>query len=213
MTLISTVTDAETPTSSLTTTWSGPGSFSASEPITIWRLPATVSPTPSPVTATLTVTETYVEGAVTHKNVTTAPFVMQVHDSQKEILDLGEDFLTLFSQSQISSTDVLHNFSTACDRGDGYRSEKSDTDANRTYLREDFSKFTVARADAGHRELRRAMPVSRAACRCLFTVPGALGGDLHQGRGQSQSRRPRDHQRNRLRHRGAREQPLAAVSQ
>ena len=145
VTLISTVSDAETSTSSLTTTWSGPGSFSASEPITIWRLPATVSPTPSAVTATLTVTETYVEGAVTHKNVTTAPFVMQVHDSQKEILDLGEDFLTLFSQSQISSTDVLHNFSTACDRGDGYRSEKSDTDANRTYLREDFSKFTVAR--------------------------------------------------------------------
>jgi hypothetical protein len=97
------------------------------------------------VTATLTVTENYVEGAVTHKNVTTAPFVMQVHDSQKEILDFGEDFLTLFSQSQISSTDVLNNFSTACDRGDGYRSEKSDTDANRTYLREDFSKFTIAR--------------------------------------------------------------------
>lgn len=145
VTLIATVTDAETPTSSLTTIWSGAGTFSASEPITIWRLPATVSPTPSPVTATLTVTETYVEGSVTHRNVTPAPFVMQVHDSQKEILDMGEDFLTLFSQSQISSTDVLHNFSIACDRGDGYRAEKSDTDSNRTYLREDFSKFTITR--------------------------------------------------------------------
>lgn len=145
VTLIATVTDAETPTSSLASEWSGPGIFAASEPITIWRLPATVSPAPSPVTATLTVTETFVEGSVTHKNVTTAPFVMQVHDSQKEILDLGEDFLTLFSQSQISSTDVLHNFSRACDRGTGYDDEKVDTDKNRTYLREDFSKFTIAR--------------------------------------------------------------------
>jgi hypothetical protein len=77
-------------------------------------LPATVSPTPSPVTATLTVTETFVEGSVTHKNVTTAPFVMQVHDSQKEILDMGEDFLTLFSQSNVPTTrtDVAKSFTS-----------------------------------------------------------------------------------------------------
>jgi IPT/TIG domain-containing protein len=145
VTLIATVSDAETPTSSLVSVWTGPGTFSASEPITIWHLPSTVSPIPSPITATLTVTENYVEGSVTHRNVSTFPFVMQVHDSQKEILDMGEDFLTLFSQSQISSTDVLHNFSTTCDRGSGYSDEKGDTDSNRTYLREDFSKFTIAR--------------------------------------------------------------------
>jgi hypothetical protein len=145
VTLIATVTDTETPTGSLNSIWSGVGTFSASEPITVWRLPATVSPTPTAMTATLTVTENYVEGSVTHRNVTTAPFVMQVHDSQKEILDMGEDFLTLFSQSQIPSVEVLHNFSTTCDRGDGYTFEKGDTDRNRQDIRQDFSKFTITR--------------------------------------------------------------------
>jgi hypothetical protein len=142
VTLIATVSDAETSNDSLTYEWTGAGSFSASEPITIWRLPATVSPVPSPVTATLTVTENYVEGAVTHHNVTTAPFLMQVHDSQKEILDMGEDFLSLFSQSNISTNDVLHNFSTTC----GGRSEEaSDTDRARASYVQDFSKFRITR--------------------------------------------------------------------
>jgi hypothetical protein len=122
--------------------WSGPGTFSATEPITIWHLPATVSPVPSPVTATLTVTENYVEGSVTHRNVTTAPFVMQVHDSQKEILDMGEDFLTLFSESNVSTSDVLHNFSTACG---GRDAEAVDTDRARSSYVQNFSKFRISR--------------------------------------------------------------------
>jgi hypothetical protein len=142
VTLIATVSDAETSTSSLVFAWSGPGTFSATEPITIWHLPATVSPVPSPVTATLTVTENYVEGSVTHRNVTTAPFVMQVHDSQKEILDMGEDFLTLFSQSNVSTNDVLHNFSTACG---GRDAEAVDTDRARSLYVQNFSKFRISR--------------------------------------------------------------------
>ena len=142
VTLIATVTDPETSTSSLTYAWTGPGSFSSTEPITIWRVPATVSPVPSPVTATLTVTETYVEGSVTHRNVTTAPFVMQVHDSQKEILDMGEDFLSLFSQSNISTNDVLHNFSTTCG---GRDDEAADTNRARGSYIQDFSKFRISR--------------------------------------------------------------------
>ena len=142
VTLIATVSDAETSTSSLVFAWSGPGSFSATEPITIWHLPATVTPVPSPVTATLTVTENYVEGSVTHRNVTTAPFVMQVHDSQKEILDMGEDFLTLFSQSNVSTNDVLHNFSTACG---GRDAEAVDTDRARSLYVQNFSKFRISR--------------------------------------------------------------------
>jgi hypothetical protein len=142
VTLIATVTDAETSTSSLVFAWSGPGTFSATEPITIWHLPATVSPVPSPVTVTLTVTENYVEGSVTHRNVTTAPFVMQVHDSQKEILDMGEDFLTLFSESNVSTSDVLHNFSTACG---GRDAEAVDTDRARSSYVQNFSKFRISR--------------------------------------------------------------------
>ncbi len=142
VTLIATVTDDETSTNSLTYEWTGAGSFSATEPITIWRLPSTVSPAPSPVTATLTVTETYVEGSVTHRNVTTAPFVIQVHDSQKEVLDMGEDFLRLFSQSNIPTDQVLHNFSTACD---GRASEADDTSKARRDYVQDYSKFTISR--------------------------------------------------------------------
>jgi hypothetical protein len=140
VTLIATVSDAETSTSSLVYAWSGPGTFSSTEPITIWHLPAVVSPVPSPVTATLTVTENYVEGSITHRNVTTAPFVMQVHDSQKEILDMGDDFLTLFSQSNVPTNDVLHNFSTSCG---GRDAEAADTDRARSSYVQNFSKFRI----------------------------------------------------------------------
>jgi hypothetical protein len=142
VTLIATVTDAETSTSSLVYEWSGPGTFAATQPITAWHLPTTVSPVPSPVTATLSVTENYVEGSITHRNIKTWPFVMQVHDSQKEILDIGEDFLTLFSQSNIPTDQVLHNFSTSCD---GRTAEAGDTNRARASYVQDFSKFRITR--------------------------------------------------------------------
>jgi hypothetical protein len=141
VTLIATVTDAETPTSSLVYAWSGLGTFVATQPITIWQLPATVSPVPSVVTAILTITENYVEGSITHRNITTAPFVMSVHDSQKEILDMGNDFLTLFSQSNIPTSQVLHNFSSACG---GTAAEAADTDRARSSYVQNFSKFRIS---------------------------------------------------------------------
>jgi IPT/TIG domain len=132
VTLIATVTDAETSTNSLAFEWSGAGTFAASEPITIWHLPATVSPTPSPVTATLTVTETYVEGSVTHRNVKSQPFVMQVHDSLKEVGDISKDFLELFSQSAVPADTVVHNFMDGCGQGGtGKQDERNQTADNR----------------------------------------------------------------------------------
>jgi hypothetical protein len=105
-----------------------------------------VSPVPSPVTITLTASETYVEGKLTHTNVSDPKtFVMQVHDSQTEILDMGQDFLTLFSQSNVSTNDVLHNFSTTCDGGKGRADEKLDVDQNRTLYTQDFSAFRISR--------------------------------------------------------------------
>ena len=75
-------------------------------PIALASGPSTVSgPTPTPLT--LTVTESYVEGGVTHVNTTAANFVVQLHDSIKEIGDEGEDFLTLFSQSNIGTNDLF----------------------------------------------------------------------------------------------------------
>jgi hypothetical protein len=146
VTLIADATDAETPSSALTYLWTGPGSFGGTTATTSWHLPATVSPVPSPVTVTLTAVETYDEGKLTHTN-TSDPrtFVMQVHDSQKEILDMGQDFLTLFSQSNISTNDVLHNFSTTCDGGAGRSAEKSDVDQNRALFTQDFSAFRISR--------------------------------------------------------------------
>jgi hypothetical protein len=146
VTLIADATDAETPVSQLTFLWSGPGTFGATTASTSWHLPATVSPVPSPVTVTVTATETYVEGKLTHTQ-SSAPktFVMQVHDSQKEILDMGQDFLTLFSQSNVSTKDVLHNFSTTCDGGKGRNDEAGDVDANRQTYVEDFSAFRISR--------------------------------------------------------------------
>ena len=146
VTLIADATDAETPASELTFLWAGPGSFGGTTATTTWHLPATVSPIPSPVTVSLTAVETYAEGKLTHTN-TSEPktFVMQVHDSQKEILDMGQDFLTLFSQSNISTNDVLHNFSPTCDGGAGRASEKMDVDQNRALYTQDFSTFKISR--------------------------------------------------------------------
>jgi hypothetical protein len=146
VTLVADATDAETPTSALTFEWSGPGTFSGSTFTVGWHLPATVSPVPSPITVTVIATETFAEGKVTHRNIS-APttFVMQVHDSQNEILDMGQDFLTLFSQSQVSTNDVLHNFSTTCDGGRGREDERVDVDANRARYVQDFGAFRISR--------------------------------------------------------------------
>jgi len=146
VTLVADATDVETPTNFLSFQWIGPGTFSGTTPTVAWHLPATLSPTPSPVPVTVTATETFAEGKVTHRN-TSAPktFVMQVHDSQKEILDMGQDFLTLFSQSQISTSDVLHNFSRTCDDGRGRADEKGDIDDNRARYIQDFGAFRIAR--------------------------------------------------------------------
>jgi hypothetical protein len=146
VTVIADATDAETPVNSLTYLWTGPGTFGGTTATTSWHLPATVSPVPSPVTITLTARETYVEGKLTHTNVSDPKtFVMQVHDSQTEILDMGQDFLTLFSQSNVSTNDVLHNFSTTCDGGRGRADEKLDVDQNRTLYTQDFSAFRISR--------------------------------------------------------------------
>jgi hypothetical protein len=146
ITVIADATDAETAPGALTYLWTGPGSFGGTTATTTWHLPSTVTPAPSPVTATLTAVETYAEGKLTHRN-TSAPktLVVSVHDSQKEILDMGQDFLTLFSQSNVSTADVLHNFSTTCDGGTGRADEQGDVDQNRAIYIQDFSAFRISR--------------------------------------------------------------------
>jgi hypothetical protein len=146
VTLVAAATDAQTPSSALTYLWTGPGTFGSTTATTTWHLPSTVTPTPSPVAVTLTALDTYTEGKVTHQSLSDPrTFVIQVHDSQDEILDMGQDFLTLFSQSNISTADVLHNFSATCDGGQGRADEASDVDQDRAIYIQDFSAFRISR--------------------------------------------------------------------
>lgn len=145
ITLIATVSDVETPTGALTYAWSGPGAFGDPGATVSWRAPATLSPIPSTVVVALTVAEAYIEGGVSHTNTASRTFVVDVHDSQKEILDMGEDFLTLFSRSEVPADQVLHNFSTTCDDGSGRAAEKRDVEKNRRDFLQDFSRFRLTR--------------------------------------------------------------------
>ncbi len=145
LTLIASVSDNETAAAALTFEWSGQGTFGSPGATTTWTLPATLPTTPTPLTASLRVTETFTEGGITHRNTTTSNFVVQVHDSQKEILDAGVDFLTLWSNSSNSTDAVLHGFSTTCDGGRGRSGEANDTNNAHAQFVQDFPRFTIAR--------------------------------------------------------------------
>lgn len=144
ITLAATASDPDTPASPLTYEWSGPGTFSSQSATTTWQVPATYAPVPSNVTVTLKVSKTFIDSGITHKS-ESAPFayVFQLHDSTKEIQDLGADFLTLFSRSEVPTDTVLHGFSTTCDDGAGRILEKGDVDNARLNYTQDFSKFRI----------------------------------------------------------------------
>ncbi|MEQ1731036.1 MAG: IPT/TIG domain-containing protein, partial [Vicinamibacterales bacterium] len=130
--VLATVTDSETSNASLTHEWTAPGTLTPSGPTLTWKIPNSISGgTPATVTVGLKVTETFTEGGVTHTQSTSGSFPVRVHDSQKEIMDAGEDFLLLFSDSTKSTNEVLRNFSTTCDGGKGRQNEANDTDRNR----------------------------------------------------------------------------------
>ena len=146
VTLIPTVSNAETTGIALTYEWSGPGTFTpTTDGVTSWHLPAVMSPAPARVAATLVVSESFVEGAVMHRQAS-APFAvaLELHDSRQEVLDMGEDFLTLFTR-QLSNDVVLHNFSPTCDGGQGRAQEAEDGVQNRARYIEDFGAFRISR--------------------------------------------------------------------
>jgi hypothetical protein len=130
--VIATVTDSETPNSGLTYEWSAPGTSTQAGTTLTWKIPASFATgTPTTVSVGLKVTESFVEGGVTHHQSTTGAFPVRVHDSQKEIMDAGEDFLLLFGDSTKTTDQVLHNFSTTCDGGKGRANEATDVNRNR----------------------------------------------------------------------------------
>lgn len=143
VTLVPTVQNNEAAT--LQYEWSGPGTFTtATDGSTVWRLPSP-SATPATVTASLTVTELYLEIGIEHRH-QSAPtsFALQLHDSRREVLDMGEDFLTRFTR-QLPPEQTLHNFSRTCDDGRGRSEEERDIELNRARYIENFEAFRISR--------------------------------------------------------------------
>jgi hypothetical protein len=113
-----TVSDAETPVSQLTFTWSADaGTFIGTGANVTWTAPPTFT-TPGTATLKLTVTERLTAtGAggqqVTGENLSAATTQIRLHNSSKEVGDLAVDFLTAFSQ-QMDPLTVVRNFTTSC---------------------------------------------------------------------------------------------------
>lgn len=134
--------------STLSYEWSGPGSFTPSaDGNTQWRLPSNPGNSPVEETATLIVSERFDEGGVTHiQKSTPAAFRVVVHDSKKEVLDMGEDFLTRFTRQE-PVAQVLHNFSRTCDNGRGRADEENDTIANQARFTQNVAAFRITRRE------------------------------------------------------------------
>jgi hypothetical protein len=141
VTLSATVTDVETSPSALTYAWSvAAGTVTGSGASVTWQLPSFLSATPASVAASLTVTETYTEGGVQHRNVVIGSLAADAHDSSTEVLDKGFRFLDLFSQSSVPAATVVSDFDTNCG---GYAEELQDTiDIRDNYL---HLSYTITR--------------------------------------------------------------------
>jgi hypothetical protein len=130
-----TVTDQETPISSLIFDWSADaGSFSGNGPSVSYTAPHATGQ----VTLRLKITETYTAPdesglPVQKENTTFGTTTVDVHDSVKEVGGMAKDFLVLFSQSSIPAEQVVHNFLDGCGAGGtGKQDELAQTTANRT---------------------------------------------------------------------------------
>ena len=112
------VSDAETPLDQLTYEWQADaGTFAGQGAAVRWRAPS-ASPTPADYALTLTVTEVYgtpdATGVRPRQQVkATSPFV-RVHNSPKEMGDMGMRFLTDFANSSVPADVVVREFSDSC---------------------------------------------------------------------------------------------------
>jgi hypothetical protein len=124
--VIATVTDNETSISQLTYAWTATtGTLTGTGSTVTWVAPSTLTTSPTTVALQVTVTETFTENSIVHRQSTTSAIAMYAHDSNKELLDMSEDFLRLFSL-QVPYDQVLHNFTQSCYGAHGYDDEKGD---------------------------------------------------------------------------------------
>ena len=132
------VQDAETPLPQLTYEWTaGTGAFEGSGPALRWRAPAQFS-TPADVRLTLTVIERY--DSVNDQGLPTTAehrvsgnVTVSLHDSRKEIADLGHEFLVDFSLQRPPDV-VVRNFSDSCRGKSEERNDVVDNQAKRTIV-------------------------------------------------------------------------------
>ncbi len=123
------VTDAETPSNQLTYTWKADaGTFDGAGASVTWRAPRD-QPTPRDYTISLTVTEVYGPANNTAQNVTVGQSpTIRVHNTRKELSDMGLTFLHRFGDSSVSPQTCVADFAASCP---GRNVELEDIERNR----------------------------------------------------------------------------------
>jgi hypothetical protein len=132
-TITAEVTIVDDTPSDTTVDWRVPfGQIEGTGRVVRWTVPTTPPILlPSSVDITVSVTETYTEDGVEHRNRATDSHTASAHDSRLEITLLGNRFLDRFSQSGFTVDQVLEDFSTTCDGGGGRRAEARDVERDR----------------------------------------------------------------------------------
>ena len=136
------VTDAETAVDQLKYEWKAEaGTFSGEGASVKWRAPSD-RPTPTDYTISLTVTETYgnpdASGNRPQNVVSGTSPAIRVHNSPKELGDMGLAFLRKFGDSSVAPELCVIDFSDSC--GSNKEAELNDiTDNRKHFLMLDFS--------------------------------------------------------------------------
>jgi hypothetical protein len=140
VTVTAAVQDPDTPLDQLTYEWAAPaGAFRGSGASVTWRAPV-AGVVPASITLTLTV--------VDPANRVVATTTVNLHDSGKEVGDLAREFLLDFSDSRITSPDVVvRHFSTSARCRDSRQAEIDDVNKNREFYRIESSSIGPARVN------------------------------------------------------------------
>jgi hypothetical protein len=115
------ISDPESALDQLTLQWSATiGTIEGTGASVTFRAPATLPQTPANAEITLTVIERYLEAGqgglpVEREHRITRTITVRVHDSAREVAELGKQFLLLFSDSSKSPDQVVAQFTDTCD--------------------------------------------------------------------------------------------------
>jgi hypothetical protein len=131
-----TIEDAESSLDKLKLIWTSEGGQFTGQGNTVTWKPAATLATPADPILTVTVVEPYqaldARGRiVTTEHRVTGSTTLRVHDSRRELGELGRSFLTLFATSSVSPEVCVANFSDGCP---GKREEREDIEFNREHF-------------------------------------------------------------------------------